>query len=164
MRVTRLERETADVVSLYLEPPDPASQPASQPAGLPGQLLVLRLRTKPDGPTLLRNYSMSDMSGAGPYRVSVKREVNGAVSSFIHDHVHAGDVLEVSAPRGGFTLSSGDAPVVLLSAGIGATPVLAMLHPLASAASPREIWGIYGARNRAEHPFAKNHVDSCNPL
>jgi ferredoxin-NADP reductase len=63
--------------------------------------------------------------------------------------------LEVSAPRGGFILRSGDAPVVLLSAGIGATPVLAMLHSLSSAASRREVWWIYGARNRAEHPFAK---------
>jgi ferredoxin-NADP reductase/MOSC domain-containing protein YiiM len=151
MHVTRLERETADVVSLYLEQPGGSSQPV----GLPGQFLVLRLRTTPDGPMLLRNYSMSGLPGAGTFRVSVKREVHGAVSSYLHDHVQAGDVLEVSAPRGGFTLGSGDAPVVLLSAGIGATPVLAMLHSLSSAASRREIWWIYGARNRAEHPFAK---------
>jgi ferredoxin-NADP reductase len=104
---------------------------------------------------LLRNYSMSGMPGAKAYRVSVKRETNGAVSSYLCDHAHAGDILEVSAPRGGFILGSGDAPVVLLSAGIGATPVLAMLHSLSSAASRREVWWIYGARNRAEHPFAK---------
>jgi ferredoxin-NADP reductase/MOSC domain-containing protein YiiM/ferredoxin len=151
MRITRLERETANVVSLHLEQPDGASLPM----GLPGQFLVLRLRTTPDGPALLRNYSMSGMPGGGTYRVSVKREVNGAVSSYLHDHVQMGDILEVSAPRGGFTLRSGDAPVVLLSAGIGVTPVLAMLHSLASAASRREIWWIYGARNRAAHPFAK---------
>ncbi|MGA8595010.1 MAG: MOSC and FAD-binding oxidoreductase domain-containing protein [Bryobacteraceae bacterium] len=151
MRVARLERETADVVSLYLEQPDRPSLPV----GLPGQFLVLRLRTTPDGPALLRNYSMSGMPGAGTYRVSVKHELNGAVSSYLHNHVQAGDVLEVSAPRGGFTLRSGDAPVVLLSAGIGATPVLAMLHSLSSAASRREIWWIYGARNRAGHPFAQ---------
>jgi ferredoxin-NADP reductase/MOSC domain-containing protein YiiM len=151
MHVTQLERETADVVSLYLEQPGGPSQPV----GLPGQFLVLRLRTTPDGPVLLRNYSMSGLPGAGTFRVSVKREVHGAVSSYLHDHVHTGDVLDVSAPRGGFTLRSGDAPVVLLSAGIGATPVLAMLHSLASAASRREVWWIYGARNRAEHPFAK---------
>ena len=151
MHVTRIDRETANVVSLLLEKPDGASVPA----GLPGQFLVLRLRTTADGPMLLRNYSMSGMPGAGTYRVSVKREVNGVVSSYLHDHVHVGDILEVSAPRGGFTLRSGDAPVVLVSAGIGATPVLAMLHSLSSAASRREIWWIYGARNRAEHPFAK---------
>jgi ferredoxin-NADP reductase len=151
MRVTRIDRETANVLSLFLEKPDGAALPA----GLPGQFLVLRLRTAPDGPMLLRNYSMSGMPCAGTYRVSVKREVNGAVSSYLHNHVRVGDVLEVSAPRGGFTLRSGDSPVVLLSAGIGATPVLAMLHSLSSVASRREIWWIYGARNRAEHPFAK---------
>jgi ferredoxin-NADP reductase len=95
------------------------------------------------------------MPGAGAYRVSVKRETNGVVSSYLYDHVHADDTLEVSAPRGGFILRSGDAPVVLLSAGIGATPVLAMLHSLSSAASRRQIWWIYGARDRAEHPFAQ---------
>jgi len=151
MHVTRIDPETANVRSLFLEKPDGASLPA----GLPGQFLVLRLRTTSDGPMLLRNYSMSGMPGAGIYRVSVKREVNGAVSSYLHDCVRVGDILEVSAPRGAFTLRSGDAPIVLLSAGIGATPVLAMLHSLASAASRREIWWIYGARNRAEHPFAK---------
>ncbi len=151
MRVVRVDRETANVVSLSLEQPDGASLPAA----LPGQFLVLRLRTTPDGPMLLRNYSMSGMPGAKTYRVSVKRERNGAVSSYLHDHVRAGDILEVSAPRGGFTLRSGDAPVVLLSAGIGATPVLAMLQSLSAAASRREVWWIYGARNRAEHPFAK---------
>ena len=151
MHVTRLERETADVVSLYLEQPDEPSLPV----GLPGQFLVLRLRTTPNGPMLLRNYSMSGIPGDGTFRVSVKHEIDGAVSSYIHNHVQAGDVLEVSAPRGGFTLRSGDAPVVLLSAGIGATPVLAMLHSLSAASSRREIWWIYGARNRAEHPFAK---------
>jgi ferredoxin-NADP reductase/MOSC domain-containing protein YiiM/ferredoxin len=151
LRVARVDREAANVVSLSLA----QSDGALLPAGLPGQFLVLRLRTRPDGPMLLRNYSMSGMPGAGTYRVSVKRETNGAVSSYLHDHVQASDTFEVSAPRGGFTLRSGDGPVVLLSAGIGATPVLAMLHSLASAASRREIWWIYGARNRAEHPFAK---------
>lgn len=151
MHVTRIDRETANVLSLFLEKPDGASLPA----GLPGQFLVLRLRTTPDGPMLLRNYSMSGIPGAGTYRVSVKREVNGAVSTYLHNHARVGDILEVSAPRGGFTLRSGDAPVVLLSAGIGVTPVLAMLHSLSTAASRREVWWIYGARNRAEHPFAE---------
>jgi ferredoxin-NADP reductase/MOSC domain-containing protein YiiM/ferredoxin len=149
MRVVRRERETADVLSLYLERLDGLSLPA----GLPGQFLVLRLRTRPEGPVLLRNYSISG-ADAENYRVSVRREGNGAVSSYLHDRVRAGDVMDVSAPRGGFTLDPGDAPVVFLAAGIGATPLLAMLHSLSSAASRREVWWIYGARNRAEHPFA----------
>jgi ferredoxin-NADP reductase/MOSC domain-containing protein YiiM len=151
LRVASVDREAVNVVSLAIEQADGAPLPAA----LPGQFLVLRLRTIANGPKLLRNYSMSGMPGARTYRVSVKRESNGVVSSYLHDHVHAGDILEVSAPRGEFILRSGDAPVVLLSAGIGATPVLAMLHSLSSVASRREVWWIYGARNRAEHPFAK---------
>ncbi len=151
LRVAAVDREAANVVSLSIEQTDGASLPAA----LPGQFLVLRLRTTPGGPLLLRNYSMSGLPGTNAYRVSVKRETNGVVSSYLYDHAKAGDTLEVSAPRGDFILKSGDAPVVLLSAGIGATPVLAMLHSLSSAESHREVWWIYGARNRAEHPFAK---------
>ncbi len=151
LRVTRVDRESADVVSLSFEQPDGSSLPVA----LPGQFLVLRVRTSLDGPNLLRNYSLSGIPGAHSYRISVKREANGAVSSFLHNSVHAGDILDVSAPRGVFILRGGDAPVVLLSAGIGATPVLAMFHSLSSAASRQEVWWLYGARNRAEHPFAK---------
>ncbi len=150
LRVAKVDREAANVVSLSIEQTDGAPLPAA----LPGQFLVLRLRTTPNGPMLLRNYSMSGIPGARTYRVSVKRETKGIVSSYLCDHAHAGDVLDVSTPRGGFILRSGDAPVVLLSAGIGATPVLAMLHSLSSEASLREVWWIYGARNRAEHPFS----------
>jgi ferredoxin-NADP reductase/MOSC domain-containing protein YiiM len=149
--VARADREAANVVSLSFEQPEGTPLPAA----LPGQFVVLRLRTIPNGPRLLRNYSMSGMPGAVTYRISVKRETSGVVSSYLYDHVQAGDILEVSAPRGGFILRPGDTPAVLLSAGIGATPVLAMLHSLASAASRREVWWIYGARNRAEHPFAR---------
>src|SRR5580698_6151172 len=82
----------------------------------PDRFLVLRLRTTPNGSMLLRNYSMSGMPGASTYRVSVKRETNGVVSSYLYDHVHAGDILEVSAPRGGFTLRYDDGPVAFVSA------------------------------------------------
>jgi len=70
-----------------------------------------------------------------------------------------GDVLDVSEPRGAFTLGPGELPVVLLSAGVGATPVMAMLHALAAETSPREVWWIHGARNRADHPFAQEASD-----
>jgi|BarGraIncu00222A_1022003.scaffolds.fasta_scaffold04717_5 ferredoxin-NADP reductase/MOSC domain-containing protein YiiM len=149
--VAKVDRESTGVISLSFEQRDRSPLPAA----LPGQFLVLRLRIKPDGPPLLRNYSMSGQPGADAYRVSIKHEVNGAASSFLHNHVKVGDALEVSAPRGGFTLTPGDGPVVLVSAGIGATPVLAMLHALAAVTSPREVWWLYGARNRNEHPFAK---------
>jgi ferredoxin-NADP reductase len=87
--------------------------------------------------------------------VSIKRG-SGEGSQYIHSHIHAGDLLEVSAPRGTFTLQAGDDPVVLVSAGIGVTPVLGMLHQLVAegAAARREVYWIYGARNGAERPFA----------
>jgi ferredoxin-NADP reductase len=87
------------------------------------------------------------------FRISVKSELNGVGSSFLCNYVREGDALDVSAPRGSFTLVSGDGPVVLLSAGVGATPVLSMLHALAAEKSPRQVWWIYGARNRDDHPF-----------
>jgi len=73
-------------------------------------------------------------------------------------------VLDVSAPRGTFTVRAGDAPLVLLSAGVGATPVLAMLHALAAETSEREVWWVYGARNRASHPFADETRDVLKKL
>lgn len=151
MRVARVDRESASVISLSLE----ATDKSSLPAALPGQFLVLKLRIKPELPPILRNYSMSGTPGAGAYRVSVKHEMNGEASTFLHHHVNVGDSLDISAPRGSFTLQPGVGPVVLLSAGIGATPVLAMLHALVSAISPREVWWLYGARNGVEHPFAQ---------
>jgi ferredoxin-NADP reductase/MOSC domain-containing protein YiiM len=160
LRVAKVDRESASVISLTFEEIDGSHLPAA----LPGQFLVLRLRVKPDAPPLLRNYSMSGAPGENTYRVSVKQEVNGAASSFLHRHVNAGDALEVSAPRGAFTLRPGDAPVVLVSAGIGATPVLAMLHALAAQRSSRRVWWLYGARNRSEHPFAKESRELLETL
>ena len=86
LRVAEVDREAANVVSLSFEQTDGAPLPAA----LPGQFLVLRLRTTPNGPMLLRNYSMSGMPGAATYRVSVKRETKGVVSSYLNDHVQCG--------------------------------------------------------------------------
>jgi ferredoxin-NADP reductase/MOSC domain-containing protein YiiM len=150
LRVARVERESASVVSLSFESVDESPLPAP----LPGQFLVLKFRPGPDTAPIRRNYSMSGSPEAGTYRVSIKQEIDGLGSTFLCNHVKVGDVLEVSAPRGNFTLRPGEQPVVLLSAGIGATPLLAMLHELGSTASHREVWWLYGARDRGEHPFA----------
>src|SRR5262249_3946180 len=124
------------------------------PAALPGQFITLRVRPGAGAAPLIRSYSLSGPPGAAEYRISIKQEAHGAASAFLHSHVHDGDTLDVAAPRGTFTLRDGDAPVLLLSAGIGATPMLAMLHALAAARSPREVWWVHGARNRTEHAFA----------
>ena len=150
LAVTALERETGSVISVHLADPDGAAVPAAQP----GQFLTLRLPATPGGPPLVRSYSLSGPPGAPSYRISVKREPHGAGSEFMHTRVHAGDQLDVAAPRGTFILQPGDTPVLLISAGVGATPVLAMLHALAGAGSGREIWWLHGARSRADEPFA----------
>jgi len=151
VRVSHKNCESNSVTSLVLE----AADGLALSAALPGQHLVVRLGLAPGAPTLLRSYSLSGEPGAGRYRISVKREPHGVASAYIDDKVQIGDVLEISAPRGDFTLQPGDAPLVLLSAGVGATPVVAMLRALAAEASPREVWWLYGARSGREHPFAE---------
>jgi ferredoxin-NADP reductase/MOSC domain-containing protein YiiM len=151
LKVARMDRESSEVVSVVLEPVD--ARPLTVP--LPGQFVVLRLRPEADGPPILRSYSLSDLPSAGRYRVSVKEEPYGVASGYINTRLHAGDVLEVSEPRGAFVLQDGENPVVLISAGVGVTPVMAMLHWLAANASARPVWWIYAARNGLNHPFGR---------
>jgi ferredoxin-NADP reductase/MOSC domain-containing protein YiiM len=155
LKVAGTDRESDGVVSLALEPVD--ARPLTVP--LPGQFVALRLRPEPDAPPVLRSYSLSGPPDASRYRISVKREPQGIASTYVHTRLRTGDVLEVSEPRGAFVLRRGDTPVVLLSAGVGVTPVMAMLHALAAEASPRPVWWVYGARNGRDHPFAKEARD-----
>ena len=150
LAVTGIDRESETVISVHLA--DPAG--GSVPAALPGQFLTLRLHPDPAGQPLLRSYSLSGPPGARDYRISVKREEHGAASQFLHTRVRAGDLLEAAAPRGTFTLRPVQTPVLLISAGVGATPVLAMLHALAGAHSTREVWWVHSARERREDPLA----------
>ncbi len=150
LAVTGIDRESETVISVHLADPGGGSVPAA----LPGQFLTLRLHPDPDGRPLLRSYSLSGPPGARDYRISVKREEHGAASQFLHSRVRAGDRLEAAAPRGTFTLHAAQAPVLLISAGVGATPVLAMLQALAATRSTRDIWWLHGARRRADEPFA----------
>src|SRR6266478_6226011 len=149
MRVSRIDRESDSVFSLVLESAD--GEPLA--AALPGQFVVLRLHMQSGAQPVLRSYSLSDLPGMGHYRVTIKEEENGLASTYLRTRIKPGSSLEVSAPRGSFTLRSGSEPIVLLSAGGGVTPVLAMLHALAAQKSSPPVWWLYGARNREEHPF-----------
>ena len=150
LKVVDKRREGLNVTSLLLEPSD--GRPLI--AAAPGQFIVLRLKPAPEKPALLRSYSLSGQPSAERWRLGIKREPNGAAGAYIADGLKVGDVIDASAPRGAFTLKLGDGPVALLSAGIGSTPVLAMLHALAAGGSRRDVWWIHGARNAAEHAFA----------
>jgi ferredoxin-NADP reductase/MOSC domain-containing protein YiiM/ferredoxin len=148
LRVAEVRRETATITSFRLVPTDAAPP---RPSVRAGQYLTVRVKPDADGSPLTRSYSLSDLPDEHGYRISVKRE--GAASRYLHQHVKVGDLLEAAAPRGSFVLRDGTRPVVLLSAGVGATPVLAMLHALAGERSTRPVWWVHGARNREEHAF-----------
>jgi ferredoxin-NADP reductase/MOSC domain-containing protein YiiM/ferredoxin len=150
VRVVDVVHETGTVVSLHLAAPDGSALPAA----LPGQFVALRLDVGAPQSLTARSYSLSSAPGSPVYRVSVKREPRGVVSRFVHSRVRPGVIVDMAAPRGHFTLNDADTPVLLMSAGIGATPLLSMLHALARAGSTREIWWLHGARNSTEHAFA----------
>jgi ferredoxin-NADP reductase/MOSC domain-containing protein YiiM/ferredoxin len=144
LAVTAISRECEGVISIRVE--DPAGEPL--PPARPGQYLTVRVSS------LLRNYSLSGRPDAGFYRFSVKREPDGAASGYLHTRLAVGDTLDIGAPRGTFLLDETQAPVLLISAGIGATPVLAMLQALAEQRSERQIWWLHGARGSLQQPFA----------
>ena len=150
LTVTVIDQESADVLSLTMQSPDGQSLPTA----MPGQYVVLRLQRATGGPPLFRSYSLSGPLSTERYRISVKIEPNGAAGTYLREHVRVGDALDVSSPRGSFMLRPGERPVVLLSAGIGATPVLAMLYALAAERSTRQVLWLHAARDGEHHPFA----------
>jgi ferredoxin-NADP reductase/MOSC domain-containing protein YiiM/ferredoxin len=150
LTVVAIDRESASVISVRLE--DPAG--AQLPPPRPGQYLTVRIQPDREQRSLLRNYSLSGPPDAGYYRITVKREHDGAASGYLHTRLRVGDQLEIGAPRGTFILDRTQAPVLLVTAGIGATPALAMLHALAEEHSEREIWWLHGARSSRDHSFA----------
>ncbi|MFS8102801.1 MOSC domain-containing protein [Lentzea alba] len=133
LRVTAIVPESPTVTSFHLVGDDLRR-------AIPGQYVTVRV------PGVgVRSYSLS----SGSYRISVKRD--GVVSTYLHSKLQVGDTLDVAAPRGDFVLEPGDEPVILLSAGVGATPVLAMLHALKG--SGREVWWLHTTRS-TDHAFA----------
>ena len=119
----------------------------------PGQFVTLRANVPGSG-RVLRSYSLSRATDDGRLRISVKREPDGVMSRHLHGALDVGAAVELAGPSGAFVLGDERCrPVVLISAGIGATPVLAMLHELAAQHPHREAWWIHGARNGREHPF-----------
>ena len=143
--------ESATVRSFVLE----AAEGPALPPARGGQFLVVRVTPPPPHAPLVRSYSLSDATMPGHYRFSVRR-AGGEGSTYLHTQVKEGDHLSISAPRGSFCLETDDHPLVFWSAGIGITPVLAMLHELAAQpASPaRQVYWVHGARSGEENAFA----------
>lgn len=145
MRVTEVTPEGEDVIAIRMTPSD--GQPL--PAYRAGQYVSCGV-TFDDGRRQLRQYSLSDAPRAGSLRISVKRD--GAVSNWIHDHVAAGSVLQVSPPCGDFTIDTeSNEPLVLLSAGVGITPMIAALNRIAQCQPGRYVIFAHAARGPAHH-------------
>ncbi|MDX3907401.1 MAG: NO-inducible flavohemoprotein [Pigmentiphaga sp.] len=151
-RVARKEAESAEITSFYLVPADGGALLDFTP----GQYIGLKLSI--DGTEIRRNYSLSAPPNGREYRISVKRVGDGVASNYLHDHVGAGDTIEVFPPSGNFTLQASDKPLVLISGGVGITPTLAMLD--AALRTSRPIHFIHCARNRAVHAF-RDYVDAA---
>ncbi len=150
LRVAEARQLARDVIGIELVSDDPAVQPVASA----GQFIALRLPVGGADAVAIRSYSLTDTSRAGHYPIAVKCEAGGVAGNWLREHVQVGTALDVAAPRGGFVLRDGVQPVVLLSAGIGVTPVLAMLRALVAQRSTRLVGWIHCARNGDEHPLA----------
>lgn len=164
MEIAGRRQETPDVVSFLLRPRD------GRPAGTfrAGQYVGVRAELA-DGARQIRQYSLSTAPGRPEWRISVKR-VRGAtgpegeVSSWLHEHAHPGDVLTVSVPFGDLVLPEGGEPLLLASAGIGNTPVLALLDHLVSTGSGRTVVTVHADRTPADHAHREEHLALARAL
>jgi ferredoxin-NADP reductase/predicted pyridoxine 5'-phosphate oxidase superfamily flavin-nucleotide-binding protein len=152
LRVTRIEDEASGIRSFYLEPNDGAGMPAFKA----GQHLPLRVTLAGQDKAVIRTYSLSSAPSDDFFRISVKRD--GAVSAHLHDQVRVGDLLEARAPQGSFTVDPAERrPLVLMGAGIGVTPMLAMLREVIYEGKRvrrmRPTWFIQSARRLVDLAF-----------
>jgi len=151
LRVIDKIRESRDVTSFLLEADD--GEPLADFE--PGQHLPIKLPVAGHDEPVSRTYSLSNAPGDSHYRISVKRAEKGVASRYLHDHVNVGDIIESNVPAGDFAMASDNSPLVLVSAGVGVTPMLSMLQAVVSQSRDRPVWFVHGARDGEHHPFAK---------
>lgn len=151
LRLVEKLRESDDVTSFVFEARDGGPLPDFEA----GQHLPIELEVPDAGAPIRRTYSLSGAPGSGRYRISVKREPKGAASRHLHDRVEPGTIVSTRRAASDFVLGCSDGPVVLVSAGIGITPLLSMLHALAAEKSERRVWFVHGARDGRHHPLAR---------
>ena len=151
LEVVASRTESSDIRSFEFADPSGGALPAA----LPGQYVGVRV-SRPTGSRVSRNYSLCGPPGTPSYRIAVKNE-HGAASGVLHDFVRPGDLIDVSAPRGSFVLAPGNNAIALMSAGVGVTPLLAMLHAAVRGGDggARPIWWVHSTRNGGSHAFAE---------
>ncbi|WP_354622908.1 pyridoxamine 5'-phosphate oxidase family protein [Psychromonas sp. MME2] len=151
--ITQKIKESLDITSFYLTPVDNSVLKAYQP----GQFLPISIKPNDANAPIFRSYTLSRAPANDTYRISVKRESNGLVSRILHDQLNTGDIIYAGQPAGKFTLNANDNPIVLLSMGVGITPMIAMLQGLIrdikNGATPRSVWFIHGTKNPETHAF-----------
>ena len=163
--VDRKVKESDVITSFYLKPEDGKGIARFEP----GQYISVKVKLPNAEYTQIREYSLSDSPGKEYYRISVKREEGiegtapaGMVSNYLHNQIQEGDAIEISAPAGVFTMDVDSAsPVVLISGGVGITPLMSMLNTLVDQKSKREIYFIHAAINSKYHAFRK-HVEKVS--
>ena len=151
--ITNKENESSLITSFYLEPVDGKTVPIFNS----GQYISIILDL-PEGGTVARNYSLSNSPNGKYYRISVKREENGLVSNYLHDTLCQGDKIRVNPPYGSLCLKETDKPAVLISGGVGITPMMSILQDAADQQLTRQIYFIHGTPDRNTHAFKDNVV------
>lgn len=151
-RIAALSHETSSVLELELEAFD--NKALLEP--LPGQFVSVRFKPSSNVSAVVRSFSLCGPPATGRYRLGIKSNPDGTASRALVERANVGDILDVSPPMGSFVLEPGNGPIVLVGAGIGITPLLAMLYAVVFGQTHRDVWWIYGARSRAEHPFAND--------
>ncbi len=145
--------ESDVITSFYLKPEDKGEIADFRP----GQYISIKLEIDGEGYTHIRQYSLSDAPGKDYYRISVKREAgtpnpDGMVSNYLHDSVEEGDIVKISAPAGDFVLDiDKKTPVVLLSGGVGLTPMMSMLKTVVEMQPERKVTFVHAAANGKVH-------------
>ncbi|MEM7258098.1 MAG: pyridoxamine 5'-phosphate oxidase family protein [Pseudomonadota bacterium] len=147
LTLLRKVEESKAITSFYFAATDGLALPDYRA----GQYLPIELPEVLSQGRVKRSYSLSAAANGVAYRLSIKREPQGLASRFMHDNLKAGDTIEAGAAAGSFVLPPGNAPVVLVSAGVGITPVMAMLQQIVLDGSSRPVWFIHSARNGASH-------------
>ena len=163
-QIAKKEKESQNITSFYLKPQDEKELPIFKA----GQYITIRVKT-PDGSTTMRNYSLSDKPGTDYFRISVKKEEShleeipqGYVSNLLHNELDVGSTIEVGPPCGEFFLNidqDSKKPIVLISGGVGITPIFSMLINALEKMPHREITFIQGCRNKNVQPF-KEYLES----
>ena len=164
-RVMRVERESETITSFYLEP----ETDDQIPCHIAGQFLPIQIQPPDMAAPIGRTYTISSAPNGNYYRLSIKREPAanpelpaGLSSNYFHDHVRSGSIIRALPPRGKFLLDeTSNRPVVLISGGVGITPMISMLEELVadseSCGGIRPVWFIHGAINGEVHAFG-DHV------